>query len=625
MAYLDDTGLAHFWDKIKQWIASAASNLVHRTGDETVAGVKTFDRVKVDGSQWVPLYMKVADDFDTSVPTYPAVNSYAGVEFTDGSGHATGSMYQNFTTSGTRVLRFRNTADNGVALSYLEIGYDPSTGEQWASCPSTLASRSSYGGDIVTRNWIPQDTRIVHTTGAESISGIKSFNSKVNVETNEWLPVQLRLPNVNHRSSAYPSTTVYTGIGILDAGDHYPGDFYYAFNPDGSRQWVLRLIKDDGVATSGFRVNYIPGESDCYATIPTAALTEDSTRMPNTYWVRRATGNFACNAATATKLATARTVRTNLASTSTASFDGSANITPGVTGTLPVANGGTGLTSLATFVRTTGDQTVSDTKLYDGFINMERANPYIYFTETDIDKGSVPSSTGYQGLIFRDKDKDEGGTFMYHYSTEKTSYFTLSAKNMSSSSASGSTELYIAYASNGTKSVSPDGNGAVLLGKSGNRWKEIWCTQSSINSPSDRRLKQAMEPVPSEVLDAWGDAEWVQYKFNDSVAEKGFGAARLHTGMIAQDLDEAFRGHGLDAGRYGLFLYDEWPEIPEERDAEGNVVVSHEPAGDAYGLRYVEALCMEAAYMRRENARLKKRVADLEERLAALELRLGSE
>ena len=51
------------------------------------------------------------------------------------------------------------------------------------------------------------------------------------------------------------------------------------------------------------------------------------------------------NAGTATKLATARTIRTNLGSTSAASFDGSANVTPGVTGVLPVANGGTGNTA----------------------------------------------------------------------------------------------------------------------------------------------------------------------------------------------------------------------------------------------------------------------------------------
>lgn len=48
---------------------------------------------------------------------------------------------------------------------------------------------------------------------------------------------------------------------------------------------------------------------------------------------------------TADKLTTAHTIRTNLASTSAASFNGTANITPGVTGTLPIANGGTGATT----------------------------------------------------------------------------------------------------------------------------------------------------------------------------------------------------------------------------------------------------------------------------------------
>jgi hypothetical protein len=53
------------------------------------------------------------------------------------------------------------------------------------------------------------------------------------------------------------------------------------------------------------------------------------------------------NAATATKLATARSIQTNLASTSAADFDGTKDITPGVTGTLPIASGGTGATTAA--------------------------------------------------------------------------------------------------------------------------------------------------------------------------------------------------------------------------------------------------------------------------------------
>ena len=62
--------------------------------------------------------------------------------------------------------------------------------------------------------------------------------------------------------------------------------------------------------------------------------------------------NWLMDTAMASRLAAARTIRTNLASTATASFDGSANITPGVTGILPVANGGTGTNSLAALLST---------------------------------------------------------------------------------------------------------------------------------------------------------------------------------------------------------------------------------------------------------------------------------
>ena len=52
-------------------------------------------------------------------------------------------------------------------------------------------------------------------------------------------------------------------------------------------------------------------------------------------------GALSGNASTATKLANARTFTTNLASTTTGSFDGSANVTVGVTGVLPLSHGGT--------------------------------------------------------------------------------------------------------------------------------------------------------------------------------------------------------------------------------------------------------------------------------------------
>lgn len=56
------------------------------------------------------------------------------------------------------------------------------------------------------------------------------------------------------------------------------------------------------------------------------------------------TGNGTGNAPSAAKLATARNIRTDLGSENNASFDGSANAAPGVTGILPLGHGGTGAT-----------------------------------------------------------------------------------------------------------------------------------------------------------------------------------------------------------------------------------------------------------------------------------------
>lgn len=78
----------------------------------------------------------------------------------------------------------------------------------------------------------------------------------------------------------------------------------------------------------------------------------------------KSAGTCTGNAATATKLATARTIQTNLASTSAASFDGSANVTPGVTGTLPITNGGTGAATATKALENLGAAAVADLAKY---------------------------------------------------------------------------------------------------------------------------------------------------------------------------------------------------------------------------------------------------------------------
>lgn len=88
------------------------------------------------------------------------------------------------------------------------------------------------------------------------------------------------------------------------------------------------------------------------------------------------------NAKTATKLETARTITANLASSTAGSFDGSANITVGVTGTLPIANGGTGATTAAAARTALGC-----------------APAYTYST-TDLTAGSSALTTGTLYIVY---------------------------------------------------------------------------------------------------------------------------------------------------------------------------------------------------------------------------------
>lgn len=88
------------------------------------------------------------------------------------------------------------------------------------------------------------------------------------------------------------------------------------------------------------------------------------------------------NANTATKLETARTITANLASSAAGSFDGSADITVGVTGTLPIANGGTGATTAAAARTALGC-----------------APAYIYST-TDLTAGSSALTTGTLYIVY---------------------------------------------------------------------------------------------------------------------------------------------------------------------------------------------------------------------------------
>lgn len=110
---------------------------------------------------------------------------------------------------------------------------------------------------------------------------------------------------------------------------------YGASLPDDAFIGQIFFLEDDGEEENG-------------PSLPTGGtagqvLVKNSSTDGDASWATDISGN----AATATKLASAKTIRINLASNSAEFFDGSENITPGITGTLSISNGGTGATTAA--------------------------------------------------------------------------------------------------------------------------------------------------------------------------------------------------------------------------------------------------------------------------------------
>ena len=129
----------------------------------------------------------------------------------------------------------------------------------------------------------------------------------------------------------------------------------------------------------------------------------------------------------------------------------------------------------------------------------------------------------------------------------------------------------------GTGAVIPcNGSGAILdnsidLGKSTARFDDVYATNGTIQT-SDRNEKQDIEVLSDAEQRVAVACKGLLRKFRwkSAVAEKG-DEARIHFGIIAQDLQDAFTAEGLDAGDYAMFINTTWTdeETGEERSRMG--------------------------------------------------------
>jgi len=141
----------------------------------------------------------------------------------------------------------------------------------------------------------------------------------------------------------------------------------------------------------------------------------------------------------------------------------------------------------------------------------------------------------------------------------------------------------------------PSADNAYSCGTGALRWSVIYSATALINT-SDGTMKtviggidEAEKRVAQQIK-----VGIKKFKFKESIAEKG-DSARIHWGVIAQDVQAAFEAEGLDAGQYGMFCSDTWFEKDGERvlDKNGEIMKSGDTPEGAVkvtrlGIRYEE-------------------------------------
>ena len=162
-----------------------------------------------------------------------------------------------------------------------------------------------------------------------------------------------------------------------------------------------------------------------------------------------------------------------------------------------------------------------------------------------------------------------------------------------------------------------DGDGTlndnhIDIGGGSNRFDDIFATNGTIQTSDQNEKQQIASLTTAEMTAAKAISKLFKtFKWNDKVEAKG-DAARIHAGVIAQEVQTAMTDAGLDAADYAFWCSNTWWEA----DGETYDTADEAPEGATQrtrlAIRYAELMAF-------VGAATEQRLADIETRLTALE------
>lgn len=180
------------------------SNVVHKTGDETIAGTKTFTSIPFIKQSQPNIGIQYSGISKGTAPS-STINGWFGTIY-DKNGvsqaNKMAQIYHSLYSNGNSDISIAlfaavegSTDNNRIALCHNGTKY-------YTICPPPVSSASTSATEIATVGWVndpTKSTNVVHRTGNETIDGGKTFSDNVNANTSVTIG--------QHSVMTYNSTT----------------------------------------------------------------------------------------------------------------------------------------------------------------------------------------------------------------------------------------------------------------------------------------------------------------------------------------------------------------------------------------------------------------------------------
>jgi hypothetical protein len=307
---------------------------------------------------------------------------------------------------------------------------------------------------------------------------------------------------------------------------------------------------------------------------------------------------------------------------------GKIGLTTHVSGTLPVANGGTNLTSFTAngimYASSTSALATGSALTFDGtnfattgnasasaFIPTSATIPTngIYYPAANT-TGIASNSTGRfffsssfkfyagvnQNLYFFGANMFANGNTLACVNDAFSGYVELELRGSTIGFHNGSSEI----GRFDTTNLIPGADNSASCGSAAKRWSVIYAGNGTINTSDQNEKTDFLEIEQTEKEVALSiKSKLKKFRYKDAVASKG-DDARIHFGAVAQEVEQCFKDKKLNPARYGMFCVDQWYEKEIKKiDDLGNEVTyietSDKPIEGAIsrtrmGLRYDQLL-----------------------------------